>query len=202
MLEAIISLDKLIIYCYIKTEKFINGLIENMHRGYYINFNSVQRLKTVAKLYAQMLLSGNIDYNILYIASYNSDRQKCIMTIPDRQQLLRRVKLVLNNERLQRMLAEELLKIMEESGFTVKEAIDYRKQILVGAIATKQYMIANKTLDSFDNKLGIGDEQLAVKAQPLLKSSNGAINFDHLAKIKEVNYTEIKSLREGTQIPS
>ncbi len=168
---------------------------DNMHRGNYINFNSVQRLRTVAKLYAQMLLSGNIDYNILYIASYNSDRQKCIMTIPDRQQLLHRIKRVLNNERLQKMLAEELLKIMKESGFSAVEAIKYRKQILVAAIAAKQYTVANRTLDSLDNKLGIGDEQLLQSKQPLLKSGNGAINFDHLAGVKEVNYTEIKQLR-------
>ena len=166
-----------------------------MKRGWYINFNTEQRLRTVAKLYAQMLLSRTIDYNILYIASYNSDRQQCILAVPNERQLMKRVKLVLNNHRLQKMLAEELLKIMKDSGFSAIEAIKYRKQILVEAIAAKQYTIANKTLDSLDNKLGIGDEQLLQFKQPLLKSSNGTINFDHLAKIKEVDYKEIKQLR-------
>ena len=170
-----------------------------MHRGHYINFNSKQRLRKVAKLYAQMLLCGTIDYNILYIASYNSDRQKCILTIPNKQQLLHRVKLVLNNKRLQEMLAEELLAIMKKTGFSVADAINYRKQILEQAINNKQLMIANKTLDSLDNKLGIGDSQLE---QPLLKASDGRVNFDHLAKVKEVNYTEIKELRTSNEIPS
>ncbi|GAG07314.1 unnamed protein product [marine sediment metagenome] len=149
-----------------------------------------------------MLLSGSIDYNILYITAYNSDRQKCIMAIPNRQQLLYRIKRILNNHRLQQMLAEELLKIMEKSGFSAVDAINYRKQILTEAISAKQYAIANKTLDSLDNKLGIGDVQLIAHSQPLLKSSNGTINFDHLAKVKEVNYTEIKTLREDKQIAS
>ena len=167
-----------------------------MKRGRYINYNNGRRLLTVAKLYAQMLLSGSIDYNILYIASYNSDRQKLIMTIPDKQQLLRRVKLVLNNKRLQEMLADELLKLMNDNGFSVADAIKYRKQILEGAIEKKQYSIANKTLDSFDNKLGIGDNQLE---QPLLNSSNGTMNFNHLANIKKVDYKEIKQLRDDNK---
>ena len=166
-----------------------------MKRGSYINWNSNQRLKVVAKLYARMLLSGEIDYNILYIASYNSDRQQCIIAVPSKQQLLKRINLVLNNHRLQKMLAEELLKIMKDSGFNAIEAIKYRKQILVEAIAAKQYTVANKTLDSLDNKLGIGDEQLIQSKQPLLKAPDGTINFDHLATVKEVNYTEIKQLR-------
>ena len=168
-----------------------------MKRGRYINFNANNRLRAVAKLYAHMLLVGTIDYNILYIASYNSDRQQCILTIPSPQQLLIRVKRVLNNERLQTMLAKELLKIMKETGFSVADAINYRKQILIKAIELKQLAIANKTLDSLDNKLGIGDNQ---QQQPLLEANGDGINFDHLARVKKVNYVEIKQSRDNNQL--
>jgi hypothetical protein len=147
-----------------------------------------------------MLLSGQIDYNILYIASYDSDMQKCIMTVPSPSMLMYRVKLVLNNERLQRMLADELLTEMKKSGFTVADAIAKRKEILEVAIATKQLAIANRTLDSLDAKLGISDEQL--KEQPLLDGSRGMFNFDHLAKVKQINYREVKQIRDSAQNPS
>ena len=171
-----------------------------MKRGRYMNFNSNTRLKAVAKLYARMLLSGSIDYNILYITSYNSDRQKCILTVPSKAQLLHRIKLVLNNRRLQEMLAKELTKLMEDEGFDVAKAIKYRTEILEGAIDKKQFAIANQTLDSLDNKLGIGTEQLNKNSQPLL--SKGGINFDHLTQVKAVNYTEIKEQREEKQVIS
>ena len=169
----------------------------SMKRSSYINFNANNIVRAVANLYAHMLLCRTIDYNILYIAIYNSDIQQCILTIPSPQQLLIRVKRVLNNERLQTMLAKELLKIMEKSGFSVVDAIDYRKQILVQAIANKQLMIANKTLDELDNKLGIGTNQ---QQQPLLEANSGHINFDHLAKVKKVDYIEIKELRDRNQL--
>ena len=145
-----------------------------------------------------MLLSGNIDYNILYVTSYDSDMQKCILTVPSPEQLIRRVKLVLNNERLQRMLAEELLAEMKKSGFTAVDAINKRKEILEAAIANKQLAIANQTLDSLDAKLGISDKQLLQQSAPL-DANRGTINFDHLAKVRQVNYHEVKQIRDSNQ---
>ena len=171
-----------------------------MRRYRYTNFAAHHRLKKVAKLYAQMLLSGQIDYNILYITSYDGDGQKCILTVPSEAMLKQRVKKILNNERLQRMLADELLAEMKKSGFTVSDAIQKRKEILEVAIETKQLSIANKTLDSLDAKLGISEEQL--KQQPADSPNSIRFNFDHLAKVKKVDYREVKQLRDESQSPN
>ena len=61
-----------------------------------------------------MLLQRSIDYNILYIASYNSEKQQCALPIVDDKQLLKRVNKILNNSRLQQMLTEELKDILEK----------------------------------------------------------------------------------------
>lgn len=163
------------------------------------NFNNDRRLKIVAKLYAQMLLQRNIDYNALYIASYNSEKQKCILPIVDEKQLLRRMNKILNNHRLQKMLADELKEILETNGFSIADAIMYRKQILVEAIAKKDFTNANKALDSFDDKLGIGNNR---QEQPSTPSTNKILNYDHLARVKSINYQEVKQLREGNKLAS
>ena len=166
----------------------------NDKRYRFTNYNTDNRLKIVAKLYAQMILSKSIDYNALYLASYNSNRQKCILPIVDEKQLLKRMNKILSNNRLQQMLAEELKELLEKNGFSVIDAINYRKQILLGAIAKGDFANANKALDSFDDKLGISNVSVN---QPSPLPINGSINLEHLAKVKQVNYKEIKQLRDS-----
>lgn len=164
-------------------------------QGYrFVNYSNHKRLEALAKLYAQMILSKSIDYKALYLASYNSEKQKCILPIVDEKQLIKRVNKILSNNRLQQMLAEELKELLEKNGFSIIDAIKYRKQILLGAISKGDYANANKALDSFDNKLGISNTS---SSQPLLPASGNSINLEHLAKVKQVNYKEIKQLRDS-----
>ena len=168
--------------------------------GYrFVNYNTDNRLKILAKLYAQMILSKSIDYKALYYVAYNSDKQKVTLLIDDEKQLLKRVNKILSNNRLQQMLAEELKKLLEENGFSVVEAIKYRKQILLQALAKNDLANANKALDSFDDKLGISNVSAQ---QPLIAPRGDTINFEHLKTIKQVNYKEVKQLRDDNNSQS
>lgn len=184
---------KIVLSLHLKKEKVSKVLLKG-RKPKYINYNTKQRLKIVASLYATMLLQGNIDYWLLYTTAYNGKGKECILPTITKKQLSNRINKILSNNYLQQMLAEELKKILEENGFSIADAIMYRKQILLGAIAKKDFANANKALDSFDEKLGIANNK---QEQPLLPANNNPVIFGHLSKVKEVNYKEIKQIRDS-----
>jgi len=113
-----------------------------------------------------------------------SDKKKAELVIKyydktEKRPLLK-FKNLIRRENVHNMVTELLINLTEKHGISAKEAIEYRKQALKGALEKGDYGNVNKALDSFDLKLDlIPTKQITTHTQ-------------------EVSYVE---LLEGSKLP-
>ena len=101
------------------------------------------RTKLVIKAYVRQLVSGsNIEWEKL-----------AMMYRPDQQQPVWTLKRLLKQEETQRMVNEEIDKLLTDEGITAKFTIKKRKEVLEKAIEKNDLTNANRVLDSFEDKL-------------------------------------------------
>ena len=102
------------------------------------------RLKRVAKLYAKMLLNGNIDW--IKLGNVYNTKEK----LPDVK-----AKKLVRQAIVQEMVTEEILKIYESNGITADFVLKKRLEVLNEALSNdkKDLTNANKVLESFESKL-------------------------------------------------
>ena len=101
------------------------------------------KTKLVIKAYVRQLVSGsNIEWEKL-----------AMMYRPDQQQPVWTLKRLLKQEETQRMVNEEIDKLLSDEGITPKFTIEQRKKVLELAIKKEDLTNANRAIDSFEDKL-------------------------------------------------
>ena len=100
------------------------------------------KTKLVIKAYVRQLVSGKIEWEKLGM-----------MYRPDQKQPVWTLKRLLKQEETQRMVNEEIDKLLSDEGITPKFVIQQRKGILEKAIEKNDLTNANRALDTFDDKL-------------------------------------------------
>ncbi len=100
------------------------------------------RTKLVIKAYVRQLVSGKIEWEKLG-QMYRPDQQQPVWTL----------KRLLKTEETQRMVNEEIDKLLTDEGITAKFTIKKRKEVLEKAIEKNDLTNANRVLDSFEDKL-------------------------------------------------
>jgi len=101
------------------------------------------KTKLVIKAYVRQLVSGSkIEWEKL-----------AMMYRPDQQQPVWTLKRLLKQEETQRMVNEEIDKLLSDEGITAKFVIGERKELLKSAKEKGDITNANRILDSFEDKL-------------------------------------------------
>jgi len=101
------------------------------------------KTKLVIKAYVRQLVSGSkIEWEKL-----------AMMYRPDQQQPVWTLKRLLKQEETQRMVNEEIDKLLSDEGITPKFTIEQRKKVLELAIKKEDLTNANRAIDSFEDKL-------------------------------------------------
>jgi len=139
------------------------------------------RLKRFSKLYARMLLKGDIDWVKLGNV-YNTKEEK-----PEWK-----AKKLVRQQIVQEMTTKELLEITEEHGITAIDSLAKRKEVLDGAITDKNWSAANKSLDAFDEKLDL-------KPQRTVTSTTEEYNFSRHLPGGEKQQIKAKQSKEIEQ---
>ncbi len=103
-----------------------------------------KKTKLVIKAYARMLVTGKIEWEKLG-QMYRQDQKIPVATF----------KRLLRQEEVQRMVSEELEKLLSDEGITAQYSIKNRKVVLEKAIKKEDLTNANRALDSFDDKLDL-----------------------------------------------
>lgn len=138
----------------------------------------LQRDKRFVKVYANMLIKGNVNWEVLG-RIYRPDDKNPIWKA---KQTVKRIE-------IQEMTADALVDIT--SGVvTAKQALKYRLSVLKGAIARHDFKAANTALDAFDGKLGLNP--VVVKGSFSAKGS-----FIDYKAILEAN--ELKQIEQGNE---
>ena len=102
------------------------------------------KTKFVIKAYARMLVTGKIEWGKLG-QMYRPDQKIPVATF----------RRLLKQEESQKMVSEELEKLLSGEGITAQYAIKGRKIVYEMAIDKGDLSNANKALDSFDDKLDL-----------------------------------------------
>ena len=100
------------------------------------------RTKLVIKAYVRQLVSGKIEWEKLG-QMYRPDQQQPVWTL----------KRLLKQEETQRMVNEEIDKLLSDQGITPKFVIEQRKELLKSAKEKGDLTNANRILDSFEDKM-------------------------------------------------
>ena len=100
------------------------------------------KTKLVIKAYVRQLVTGKIEWEKLG-QMYRPDQQQPVWTL----------KRLLKQEETQRMVNEEIDKLLSDEGITPKFTIKKRKDVLEKAIEKNDLTNANRVLDSFEDKL-------------------------------------------------
>jgi hypothetical protein len=101
------------------------------------------KTKLVIKAYVRQLVSGSkIEWEKLG-QMYRPDQQQPVWTF----------KRLLKQEETQRMVNEEIDKLLSDEGITPKFTIEQRKKVLESAIEKGDLTNANRSLDSFEDKM-------------------------------------------------
>ncbi len=100
------------------------------------------KTKLVIKAYVRQLVSGKIEWEKLG-QMYRPDQQQPVWTL----------KRLLKQEETQRMVNEEIDKLLSDEGITPKFVIEERKELLKSAKEKGDITNANRILDSFEDKL-------------------------------------------------
>ncbi len=100
------------------------------------------KTKLVIKAYVRQLVSGKIEWEKLGM-----------MYRPDQKQPVWTLKRLLKQEETQRMINEEIDKLLSDEGITPKFVIEQRKELLKSAKEKGDLTNANRILDSFEDKL-------------------------------------------------
>jgi len=100
------------------------------------------KTKLVIKAYVRQLVSGKIEWEKLG-QMYRPDQQQPVWTL----------KRLLKTEETQRMVNEEIDKLLSDEGITAKFVIGERKELLKSAKEKGDITNANRILDSFEDKL-------------------------------------------------
>ena len=150
------------------------------------------KTKLVIKTYVKMLMSGKIDWEKLG-QMYRPDQAKPVWTL----------KRLLKQQETKRMINEEIDNLLSEEGITPQFVIQKRKQVLSMALEKGALTNANKTLDSFDDKLDMNpsnvkrSESLRFQLRGesnLLENFNKAV--ESMKDVKESATLNNKSLKE------
>jgi len=107
------------------------------------------RTKLVIKAYVRQLVSGKIEWGKLG-QMYRPDQQQPVWTL----------KRLLKTEETQRMVNEEIDKLLSDEGITAKFTIKKRKEVLEKAIEKNDLTNANRVLDSFEDKLDMKPKEI------------------------------------------
>jgi len=100
------------------------------------------KTKLVIKAYVRQLVSGKIEWEKLG-QMYRPDQQQPVWTL----------KRLLKQEETQRMVNEEIDKLLSDEGITPKFVIEERKELLKSAKEKGDITNANRILDSFEDKM-------------------------------------------------
>ena len=101
-----------------------------------------RKTKLVIKAYVRQVVRGKVEWEKLG-QMYRPDQQQPVWTL----------KRLLKQEETQRMINEEIDKLLTDSGITPQFVIEQRKQVLTKALEKGDLTNANRTLDSFEDKL-------------------------------------------------
>jgi len=107
------------------------------------------RTKLVIKAYVRQLVSGKIEWEKLG-QMYRPDQQQPVWTL----------KRLLKQEETQRMVNEEIDKLLTDEGITPKFTIEQRKKVLELAIKKEDLTNANRAIDSFEDKLDMKPKEI------------------------------------------
>jgi len=107
------------------------------------------KTKFVITAYARMLVTGKIEWEKLG-QMYRPDQKIPVATF---RRLLRQ-------EETQRMVSEELEKLLSGEGITAQYSIKNRKIVLEKSIEKGDLTNANRALDSFDDKLDLKPNEI------------------------------------------
>ncbi len=100
------------------------------------------KTKLVIKAYVRQLVTGKIEWEKLG-QMYRPDQQQPVWTF----------KRLLKQEETQRMVNEEIDKLLSDEGITPKFTIEQRKKVLEMAIKKEDLTNANRAIDSFEDKM-------------------------------------------------
>jgi len=130
------------------------------------------KTKLVIKTYVRMLVTGKIEWEKLG-QLYRPDQKIPVATF---RRLLRQ-------EETQRMVSEELEKLLSGEGITAQYAIKNRKIVLEKALEKGDLTNANRVLDSFDDKLDLKPNEK--KFQQIQKIDLRAFLPKNMKELKE-----------------
>ena len=129
------------------------------------------KTKLVIKTYVRMLVTGKIEWEKLG-QLYRPDQKIPVATF---RRLLRQ-------EETQRMVSEELEKLLSGEGITAQYSIKNRKIALEMAIEKGDLTNVNRALDSFDEKLDLKPNTKVKITESLRINSNLQENFHNALK--------------------
>ncbi len=135
-----------------------------------------RKTKLVIKTYARMLISGKIEWEKLGNL-YRPDQKIPVATF----------KRLLRQEETQKMVSEELEKLLSDEDVTGKYSIQGRKKVFELAMEKKDLTNANRSLDAFDSMLDLKPD-----TKKFIQTTE--IDFSHLLPDA---YKEDKSLPPG-----
>ena len=107
------------------------------------------KTKLVIKTYVRMLVTGKIEWEKLG-QLYRPDQKIPVATF----------RRLLKQEETQRMVSEELEKLLSGEGITAQYSIKNRKIVLEMAIEKGDLTNANRVLDSFEDKLDMKPKEI------------------------------------------
>ena len=106
---------------------------------------------------------------------------------PDQKIPVATFRRLLRQEEVQRMVSEELEKLLSDEGITAQYSIKNRKIVLEKAIKKEDLTNANRALDSFDDKLDL---------KPDTKKIQQSAEFSFTSLLPD-RYKEDKALSSG-----
>ena len=154
------------------------------------------KTKLVIKAYVRQLVSGSkIEWEKLG-QMYRPDQQQPVWTF----------KRLLKQEETQRMVNEEIDKLLSDEGITPKFVIEKRKKVLESAIEKGDLTNANRSLDSFEDKMDMKPKETKfrqitqVDYKSMLQDNyNNALKESRIVTVEQeiVKPEEDKSLPPG-----
>jgi len=127
----------------------IRTMVENKRRWIIYELGKT-KTKFVLKAYVRQLVSGSkIEWEKLG-QMYRSDQKQPVWTL----------KRLIKQEETQRMIDEEIDKLLFDEGITPKFAIQQRKKVLKKALEKEDLTNANRVLDSFEDKLDMKPKEI------------------------------------------